>query len=123
MKDDTLMDSIYSLIDEIKKSVEYQELKESWDKLKDNKECLALIDRLDKAKTAYSINPNDKECIKELSTSNSLLAKNELVSNYNSNLKRYNKMVEEIEKEINSAFYGENFKKLMKAECKHDKKS
>jgi len=108
-----IKDSLYYLIEEIKNTKEYLELKESFDNLMNNCDSKKLIDEFNKRKKDYELyKSNDNG--KSLSLIKSELYKNELYLIYKEKLKCYNEKMKEISKDIDESIFSDEVKELLK---------
>ena len=114
-----LYDSIYEVIDAIKKSREYLDVKDALDKLEKDEYTSKLIDEFIKSRDLYNKYPTKENTI-NLSKIKKELYSNNLYKDYINKLKVYNTEIERIEKEIDNALYSKELKNLLKSRCIHD---
>ncbi len=103
----------YALIDEIKKTKEYNDLVNAYNVLMNDDESKILIDEFNEAKTK-ELKSSTKENILDLSNKKKRLYTSKLYLEYIDKLKIYNDFVGEIEKKINSSLYPIEFDELFK---------
>ena len=115
MDTSNVMSSLYDVIDEIKESTEYKNLKESYENLFLNPITKDLIDDFNHQKEMYNLNPS-KENILKLSNAKKALYEDKSYKLYSNNLLIYNTKISKLEKEVNIAIFGDNleeFKNLL----------
>ena len=103
----------YELIDEIKKTKEYQELQSSYNNLINDLDSKKLIEEFNVAKDNEKNNSN-KETILKLSIAKRNLYNNELFIIYTEKLKSFNDLAIEIENKINSSLFSDEIYELFR---------
>jgi len=103
----------YELIDEIKKTKEYQELLSSYNNLINDLDSKKLIEEFNVAKDNEKNNSN-KETILKLSIAKRNLYNNELFIIYTEKLKSFNDLAIEIENKINSSLFSDEIYELFR---------
>ena len=103
----------YELIDEIKKTKEYQELLSSYNNLINDLDSKKLIEEFNVAKDNEKNNSN-KETILKLSIAKRNLYNNELFIIYTKKLKSFNNLAIEIENKINSSLFSDEIYELFR---------
>ena len=114
-----LYESIYEVIDAIKKSKEYLDVKETLERLENDDYTKDLIIEFQKARDLYNKYPT-KENTSNLSKVKSELYNTSLYKDYTLKLSIYNKEIDRIEKEIDNALFKKELKMLIKPRCMHD---
>ena len=117
-----VMENIYKLIDDIKKTEEYKETKDALLRLYSDELVKPLIREFNELKDIYEKYPTKSNASK-LSKVKTELYNNPLYKDYIQKLNTYNSEIEKIEEKINNALFNEELKKLLILECKHDKKN
>lgn len=117
-----VMENIYKLIDDIKKTEEYKETKDALLRLYSDELVKPLIREFNELKDIYGKYPTKSNASK-LSKAKTELYNNPLYKDYIQKLNTYNSEIEKIEEKINNALFNEELKKLLILECKHDKKN
>ena len=117
-----VMENIYKLIDDIKKTEEYKETKDALLRLYSDELVKPLIREFNELKDIYEKYPTKSNASK-LSKVKTELYNNPLYKDYIQKLNTYNSEIEKIEEKINNALFNEELKKLFILECKHDKKN
>ena len=112
-----IMDDVYRLIDEIKKSPEYLNVKDAYDKLMSDEKASILIKEFNDLKIRFD---KGEEVTKELSLKKKELYSNSLYKEYDKALIDYNKLAKDIEDKINKAIYKDNVRKIAESGCKND---
>ena len=117
-----VMSALYDVIDEIKESKEYLDLKEAYNTLINDKEASILIKDFDNLKEIYN-KFKTKENSSKLSEAKKALYSNELYNDYSNKLLIYNNKISKLEEEINNALFSSKLKEFkdlwcLNGECK-----
>ena len=112
-----IMDDVYRLIDEIKKSPEYLNVKDAYDRLISDDVASKLIKEFNDLKIKFD---KGEDVNKELSLKKKELYSNSLYIEYDKALLKYNKLAKDIEDKINKAIYKDNVRKIAESGCKND---
>jgi len=119
-----IMEKVYAVIDDIKQSPEYLNLKMALDNLMSDSVSAKLIQDFNLKKKDYEKNPIDPQTIRALSDVKKTLYQNSLYQLYDKALIVYNVKMKSLEDSINNALYPKELKEIAKCGClkQHDQK-